>query len=85
MTQDNEHSTFADLRWQSRWNSPTAPHVFLYQAGPTLIATGCMGVLYLDLRKSADQVAVVQQLRQLAKAIESAQLRYTEVATEYGL
>lgn len=84
MAEEPEHYTFADLRWQSRWNAPEAIHVSLYQSGPTLIATGCMGVLHLNLTKPADQVAVVAQLRQLAKAIEAAQLRYTTVATEHN-
>lgn len=78
-----QYYQFADLEWQSRWNDPRSPHLALYQEGHKLMVTGVMGVLRLDLDKSADQVAVVQQLRSMAKAIEETQLRYTTFKEEW--
>lgn len=79
-----EHYRFADLAWQSRWNSPTAPCVSLDQVGSRLMATGIMGVLYLDLDNDEDVRAVVTKLKRYTKAIEEAKRRYDTVMEAIG-
>lgn len=76
-----EHYTFADIKWQSRWNSPTKPCVYLSQIGPDLLATGCMGTLRLNLDNDGDIDAAVTKLRRFAEAIADAKRRY-DVVTE---
>jgi hypothetical protein len=78
------HYQFADLDWQSRWNTPDAPHFMLSQSGPSVMATGLMGVLRFRLDKDEDVTAIVAQLRLMADGIEQAKREYDGVCDRCG-
>jgi hypothetical protein len=62
---------FADLPWQSRWNS-TIQEVVSTQDGATFLVTSFFGSLSLDLRKIEDVNAVARKARAFADEVERA-------------